>query len=133
MRKLALIHLRLAGTEEYAFQRRDNKAPDSPNMLGLFGGHMEPGEEPLLAATRELSEETSLQVSQLILNHLLTVDIPADQGRVAAKAYLFGTDIKDATFEVYEGIGCEVYSREAILNRQDFAPTARYILERLTD
>ena len=43
--------------------RRDSKAPTSPGMLALFGGHAEPGETPLETARRELAEEVSLDVS----------------------------------------------------------------------
>lgn len=48
-------------------QHRSADAPVSPNQWGLPGGHVEPGEEPLAAAHRELLEETGLTVDRLDL------------------------------------------------------------------
>ncbi|MEV6849461.1 NUDIX domain-containing protein [Actinoplanes sp. NPDC051411] len=44
-------------------QLRDDKAPYYPNVWGLPGGAVEPGETPGEAAVRELWEETSLRPS----------------------------------------------------------------------
>ena len=41
-------------------QERDQHAPIDADRWGLCGGHMEPGEEPLEAAVRELVEETGV-------------------------------------------------------------------------
>jgi 8-oxo-dGTP diphosphatase len=41
-------------------QERDEHAPISPDVWGLVGGHVEPGEEYEPAAHRELAEETGL-------------------------------------------------------------------------
>jgi 8-oxo-dGTP diphosphatase len=48
-------------------QHRTADAPISPGRWGLPGGHVEPGEEPLAAAHRELMEETGLSVDRLDL------------------------------------------------------------------
>jgi 8-oxo-dGTP pyrophosphatase MutT (NUDIX family) len=48
-------------------QHRSDDAPVAPNLWGLPGGHVEPGEEPLAAAHRELLEETGLTVGRLDL------------------------------------------------------------------
>ncbi|GAA1804673.1 NUDIX domain-containing protein [Planosporangium flavigriseum] len=48
-------------------QHRTADAPVSPNLWGFPGGHVEPGEEPLAAAHRELLEETGLTVDRLDL------------------------------------------------------------------
>ena len=46
MRRLALAKLQIKGTDKLVFQRRDDRAPTSPNMLGFFGGHLDdPSEE----------------------------------------------------------------------------------------
>jgi len=41
-------------------QHRDEHAPISPNQWGFPGGRIEPGETPIVAAHRELLEETGL-------------------------------------------------------------------------
>ncbi|MGC9670128.1 NUDIX hydrolase [Planosporangium sp. 12N6] len=48
-------------------QHRTADAPSSPNLWGCPGGHVEPGEDPLAAAHRELFEETGLTVGRLDL------------------------------------------------------------------
>lgn len=49
-------------------QLRDDQAPVAPNKWSLVGGHMEPGEDPEVAARRELEEETTLVAGDLTLS-----------------------------------------------------------------
>jgi 8-oxo-dGTP diphosphatase len=48
-------------------QERDDRARVAPDLWGLVGGHLEPGEEWEAAARRELLEETGLEVDDLEL------------------------------------------------------------------
>lgn len=62
MRHVALfiptrIHL---GEPTFFLQLRDRAAPIYPNRIGLFGGHLEPGETPDQAVVREAAEELSV-------------------------------------------------------------------------
>jgi 8-oxo-dGTP diphosphatase len=48
-------------------QHRTDDAPIAPGRWALPGGHVEPAEDPLVAAHRELMEETALTVDRLDL------------------------------------------------------------------
>lgn len=133
MRQVALIKLHIKDTDQLVFQRRDNN-PEilSPNMLGFFGGHLDsPVEDPHQAAVRELSEETSLDVNKLDIVHLASMDLPLaiHLDGIPTKLHLFTAIIDNINFQVFEGIGSEVYSKETALERTDLAPLIRYILE----
>jgi 8-oxo-dGTP pyrophosphatase MutT (NUDIX family) len=136
MIKLAAVMLELKGTDYLVFQRRDDIAPTSPNMLGFFGGHMEPGEEndPLKAAYRELSEETSLGLGKVPLTFVAEFDIPpaADNYQDGnCRTYLFKGKVSSTDFKVYEGIRSEIYTKDEALKRSDLAHVVKYILERI--
>jgi len=117
--------------EKIIFQRRDDKAPISPNTLAFFGGGIESGEKPRDAAIRELAEETSLELEGLEFHYITMYtynDLAADIGK---KFYLFRTNIPHADFKVYEGKGAEVYSLQEALEREDIAPAAKHVLHNI--
>lgn len=68
-------------------QLRDDKAPYYPNVWGLPGGAVEPGETPLEAATRELLEESALRPAASLRLFRRQV-LPAER---RAKNYFYGT------------------------------------------
>ncbi len=134
MIELALVLPRyLDGT--YAFQRRDGEAPTSRLQIGMFGGHCEAGESAEETARRELAEETSLALGGLTFRLLLKSEVPEGHGghNVAVSASVFGTDIPESEFAVYEGIGTERYALVELLRRDDVVKTARFLLERLPE
>ncbi|HEU5121430.1 MAG TPA: NUDIX domain-containing protein [Candidatus Saccharimonadales bacterium] len=75
---------------DVVLQRRDRKTNVSPGMLGLFGGHIEAGESPEEAMKRELSEETSLDVSGLSIDFVVEAELPhPNDSTVMRKIYFY--------------------------------------------
>lgn len=62
MRHVALLipYRLLEGGPSFFFQVRDAAAPTYPSQIGIFGGHVEPGETPEQAVVREAAEELSV-------------------------------------------------------------------------
>lgn len=112
----------------FVMQRRDSKAPTSPNLLGFFGGHIEIGETPLQAAQRELAEETSLP-HDLSMVYIGSYSIPSPVDPLATQQFfLYHAGINNDAFNVYEGVGAETYTEHELTAREDLTYTARQLL-----
>lgn len=133
MVRIALVVLALPDGR-LVFQRRDGGAPVSPHQLGLFGGHVEPGETAPAAMVRELEEETSLRAAESDLRQVTELHLPATGRGPASRIVVavFTGRVPHADFDVFEGAGAEVYDRQAALDRDDLAPTARAVLLAVT-
>jgi len=130
VKELSIIQLVLPNNL-LVLQRRDENTKISPGLLGFFGGHIEDSEMPLEAMKRELSEETSIDVSSLKLKYVISKDIahPNNPKIINKRVHLFKAKIHNDEFDVYEGQRAESYSAEDLKKRQDLAPTARYIVD----
>jgi len=126
LRQIATVLLTLPDGR-IVFQRRGPKAPISPNLLGFFGGHVEPGESNEAAARRELGEETSLNVNEVSPKHLADYIFTLPNGRQIS-FHLYQGTIKDLDFKVFEGERAESYAREEALARDDLTINARHAL-----
>lgn len=128
MRHISLILLTLPDGK-IVFQRRGKEAPRSPNMLGLFGGHVDTGESYDDAMARELGEETSLDLHSLQWAFVQDYELMPDS-QSPATFHLYWAEIPNADFEVdkREAQGAEVYTRAEALARNDLAPSCRYAL-----
>jgi 8-oxo-dGTP pyrophosphatase MutT (NUDIX family) len=126
----ALIIPQVVSTKKLAFQRRDDKAPTDPNVLGLFGGSIEEGETPLEGAYRELDEETSLHVQKDALQLIAQTSMPTASGETKV-VYLYTVQIPDAPFDVYEGVGYEMYTKTEFLQRSDISKGAAHLLREI--
>lgn len=121
MKTVSFTILRLGNS--YYFQHRDDKPGiASPGLYSAFGGAIEPSEDPLEAAKRELTEETSLNVDALTFKYLGKIDM-IKEGLGIRHAYL--ATIKDPDFDVYEGQGKVQLSKDEIdnLGPSKFAPS----------
>jgi 8-oxo-dGTP diphosphatase len=75
-------------------QLRDDVAPTFPHHWGLFGGHMEAGEDPATAIWRELDEELQL-TPQMVSAWRLGEDFPHPSGGHVYIYYLTTTATPD--------------------------------------
>ncbi|MFI6075095.1 NUDIX domain-containing protein [Actinoplanes sp. NPDC051343] len=106
-------------------QLRDDRAPYYPNVWGLPGGAVEPGETPLEAAERELLEETSLRPSAP-LTLFTRQELPA-QSRV--KNYFFGrTTAGQSDVVLGEGAAMLFVPADEVLARP-FTPGSAEVIE----
>jgi 8-oxo-dGTP pyrophosphatase MutT (NUDIX family) len=137
MTKIAIIALELPDGR-IVVQRREDKAPVSPGLLGFFGGHIEDNEDPLQAATRELREETSLDFRELefvakykfdkeTLNRLRSTSFAKDE----TEFNLFKLKIDNSNFSVYEGVGAEIYDLQDLHKRKDTTVSLDYAVNNL--
>ncbi len=115
---------------------RDNKPGiASPNMLALFGGMLEPGEDALACIIRELREETGLKLNPDEFIPLGTIrrHIDAIPGmfheHLAIGHFFLARGIDPANIKLKEGQGIEIITSLQDLERRDnVAPFALGIL-----
>jgi 8-oxo-dGTP pyrophosphatase MutT (NUDIX family) len=96
-------------------QIRDNKPGiANPGLITAFGGHIEPGEEPVDAALREINEETNLNLTKDRLEFFgLYHKTKAVHGEDWDVYYFIARGINEEGLEVYEGTGYTVVSNQA--------------------
>jgi len=113
-------------------QRRTKDAPTGAGKLSFFGGIVESGEAPLVAAKRELKEETDLPIDSLEFVLAAVVVTPKDEGSDELwQANIFRVGIESMDFQVFEGDRAEAYSVEEAVKRQDLTIIARNIFAKL--
>lgn len=83
--------------DTYLLQLRPNVTTiGAAGMTGAFGGRIEPGESPVEAVCRELSEETSLKPSTENFSYLGTVEVTAYRQQqplqITANVFLVGIE-----------------------------------------
>ncbi|WP_229068104.1 NUDIX domain-containing protein [Actinoplanes sp. DH11] len=107
-------------------QLRDDKAPYYPNVWGLPGGEIEPGETPAEGAARELLEESGLR-ADAPLRLFLRQELP-EQGRI--KHYFYGrTGATQADVVLGEGAAMLFVPLTEVLGRP-FTPGTAEVIER---
>jgi 8-oxo-dGTP diphosphatase len=109
-------------------QLRDGNAPIGPHLWAIPGGHIEPGEDPEVAARRELREETGLDASsspELFWHGFRTFGI--EFGHAEWYVYCGRTQASQDDVIVGEGAAMEFVAAERIL-ALPLAANARYFV-----
>ncbi|MGH3346982.1 MAG: NUDIX domain-containing protein [Nocardioides sp.] len=88
-------------------QERDEHAPIDPEMWGFCGGHLEPGEDFLAGAHRELEEETGLRLDDLGITLELVGEYDVFHTHTGTddviRLFAARCDLTDADVECHEG------------------------------
>ncbi len=101
----------------YLMQLRDDKAGVSfPDTLWLFGGALEPGEDPEAGLRRELREELELEAGEMRYFTQLVFDAIYADGRIRQRYYFeipIDPDVVD-TLVLHEGAGMQLMTADNI-------------------
>ncbi len=113
-------------------QRRTKDAPRAPGKLGMFGGELESGEHHRMCVEREVSEETSLPVSELTFDYVGHIVVPAEESEtgLAFSTHLYTAQILSLDFEVFEGDCAEARTLEELKDRTDLTSICRRALSK---
>ncbi len=129
-RRVAVVFVVDAGGR-LLMQHRTADAKMSPNQWAMPGGRIEPGEEPVEAARREVYEETGLRVDGLRLYWTGTrpsVTNP-EHAVVEVHAFYAGTDAEQSDVVLGEGQAMLFLTPDEALQR-DLGVTAALLLPR---
>src|SRR5262245_49671172 len=109
-------------------QHRDSKARTAANQWAFPGGAIEPGEEPVEAAHRELLEETGLTVDELTpYGVYYRPSVTNAAASVEIHTYWGGTDATQDDVVLGEGQAMMFLTPEEAV-RRDLGPTAEVLL-----
>jgi 8-oxo-dGTP pyrophosphatase MutT (NUDIX family) len=127
----AVAALILVEDQGYLMQLRDER-PDIwyPGNWGLFGGAIDPGEEPLAALRRELREELELEFAKAHLFTRFDFDLgPTGLDRYFRSYYLVEiTAAGLSRLRLHEGAAMRVFRGDAILKEVRVTPYDAFAL-----
>lgn len=115
--------------DRFLLQQRDHK-PEirHPGMIGLFGGHVEPGETPLQCVAREIFEEIGYHAPLQAFAHLAKYTGLEASGTYEAEVYVVdGARISDLT--ITEGALLVVAPEDVFGLFDKLTPSAAFALE----
>jgi len=120
------------GDKFLVLKRSLNKKID-PGKLHFSGGKVDPNEEPLCAAQRELFEETGLKVDNIRLEAVITELSPYQHGENWLVFYFSGIYKSGKLKESPEGEFLWLNKKEIIDQRQNLIPSVRVIIDYILD
>ncbi len=104
-------------------QLRDEKQTiDYPGNWGFFGGNIEPGEEPIQSAKRELYEEINYETEEMLL---LSIDHIFAPDEILMHSFYCSLSIKVEEINLYEGFDFGLFTFEEIFSKQLFSTKAK--------
>lgn len=110
--------------------RDDKPGITNPGFVSSFGGHIEPGEQPIDAAVREINEETNLNLNSNDLTFYKKArKTKAIHGEDWDVYYFIAKDIDETGLKVYEGQGFVVVRNKQELSRVKATVLLREILQ----
>lgn len=83
---IVIPYRRLSDGVLYFFQIRESK--EGSDIFEFPGGKLEPGEELIECAIREIQEETGVQLTSTMLEHFSTISIPLNTKTISMGIYL---------------------------------------------
>lgn len=117
-------------TGSLLLQRRDNNpAIFSPNMISIFGGSAEPGEDNLLeVAMREIEEETGLSPEKEAYVSLVDFKNSYPDGRNITGSFFVLKDIDKSELKITEGSLIEIPLSQVGKFMHEMVPTTCFAI-----
>ena len=97
-------------------QHRDDKPGiNEPGAWGLFGGHIEPDEEPAAAYLREMEEELGWKPKHF--EEYDTVELVLPEARLISHVFAAHLDVPVSELSLNEGQGMGLFAPDALPER----------------
>jgi len=111
---------------KFLLQLRDNtKKIHNPNTWGLFGGHINEGENPLEAIIREIKEELGLKLKKELIKRV--AEFINEEREIYVFRSLLEKDLSE--MKLNEGQDMRLFSYEEISNLDATAPGLKRLME----
>ncbi len=104
-------------------QLRDEKSMIAyPGNWGFFGGSVEPGEEPIQSARRELYEEIQYETEEMFL---LSINYIVNPDKILLYSFYCPLNIEVEKINLNEGFDFGLYTLEEIYSKKIFSTKAK--------